>query len=264
MLTNTASTVYFISKDSYEKYVKEDPKAELTAKLFNINEEDIWRSYIDPEIYYSITGDIVKPLPTSKVNLSDSSDKSNCDYSNGVKEYVTLRRKDIPPPTIESITDSVLNCPIARYQFDDGPQENDDITVYKFPELSVHQVDYLRDLMQIIKDEIYDYESDFKNANFLQRQVVEIGLEEYGNLPEDNPHYKPGTYYLTVVSRIMDDFEGLEEYSLLPDTIDIDYTVEMDADEEDETLTIENDEGLHREIKFEFTLKKKTPHHSSF
>lgn len=201
------NSIYFLGVKEFDLLSSKNYNLLVNLEKFNdFNKEEVWRSYANDDLYYSITGDRVYPLPVVEGGVKHAFTE---------KFYIVLRKKTLPVMTLESLTENVLNCPISRVQFNGGPELGDKILVYKFQNLTVLQADYIRDLCHCL----HEQEDEFCDSNFPDWIVTEIGLEEgttdSGSLGLDD-------YYLTVVAR------KLEKYAEKKRSLEIEIDVPVD------------------------------------
>ena len=242
-------TIYFMSKNRSSKMTDDD--YQLLNQKYKIEIHDVTRSYIK-ELFLDATSSIVIPY--------DKEDK--LEYYN--KECLVFKSPDVEPDMdnfLELLQDNILNAPFTRVPiYEKVISQGCKIFVFKFPDLNDLQVNYIYELLSVIKNKVIELSEDDNIRTDIFEENLEndgrgITLEyfiRYHNITEIGIEKYDEDVYLT--------FSVYGDCNIEFDKIRIKEVVEIDGEDEEienygDMLEIDENGGFSL-VSFEVELTK--------
>lgn len=239
-----STNIYFMTISVFHKQSAE--KIEKLKSIYDIGFESIRKSYVC-DIYWSATCTVVIPYMIQKYEN---------DYMDLGEECVVFRKKNCVEtkyPDCEEFMKLVLNSPftttsvptepITRRSQPKSSSQIKAYSVYRFPDLTDCQEGYIQNLFSTIAKKISDEQTSGGNLvknTIINRVVSELTMEHIRGV-----WYLIFVYHEKATLRNSPCMTSTDMKSHVPESIDIDYIIPFDVDDDMEDLDLEsNDIGI--------------------
>jgi len=183
---------------------------------------DIKRSYIDPNLFLDDLNRRVYPIKNLPKIVTDNMLKQCKVFSSPIDQN----------NLVEFLSNNALNSPIVRIKYHDT-NKNLELKLYKLPNLTDFQMDYIDDLFNLLNIKLtnqdFDESPSFSSIDFFFKYHV---ITEFGMEIHNNEVYFTFMIYNPEPTQIFKELK-IKEYVVVDDEINSEDEEQIEMDEND-------------------------------